>query len=306
MGWLLARFELESAPRRAALSPPAESRTKAGELAQQLAQDEKIPYISVGELLELFHSRVNAGVTYVIDVRSVKEYEAGHIPASLPVPGGQAVQRTDDFIAVRNARLIFISSESARAVMAAYWYRQMGFRDVSVLQGGLRAWVENGQPLAFGGPPSEPLELETAKKNARFVGPTELAVKLQKSSLWIVDVGTSVDFEAAHVPGAHWISRGWIELKLPERFPDRDRAIVVTCPDGRHSVLASRALSGLGYTDVAVLEGGVRAWTAAGYPTEIGLDLCLAEPKDVVFSPSIRGSKEDMKRYLEWEMKLER
>jgi rhodanese-related sulfurtransferase len=181
----------------------------------------------------------------------------------------------------------------------------MGFRDVSVLQGGLRAWVENGQPLAFGDPPSEPLGLETAKKNARFVGPTELAARLQKSIL-VVDVGTSVDFEAAHVPDAHWISRGWVELKLPEYFPDRDRAIVLTCPDGRHSVFASRTLSRLGYADVAVLDGGVRAWAAAGYPTQIGLDLCLMEPNDVVFSPSIRGSKEDMKRYLDWEMKLER
>jgi rhodanese-related sulfurtransferase len=306
MGWLLAGFELESRPLRVASTAPAESRIKAGDLARQLAQDEKIPQLSMDELLDLLNSRLNAGVTYVIDVRSAKEYEAGHIPGSLTVPGGQAVQRADDFMAVRNARVIFISSESARAVMAAYWYRQMGFRDVSVLQGGLRAWVDNGKPLGFGAPPTEPLGWETAKKNARLVGPTELAVRLQKFSIWLVDVGTSVDFEAGHVPGAQWISRGWIEPKLPERFPDRDRAIVITCPDGRSSAFACRALSGLGYTDVAVLDGGVRAWAAADYPTEKGLDLCLVEPNDVVLSPSIRGSKEDMKHYLEWEMKLER
>jgi 3-mercaptopyruvate sulfurtransferase SseA len=56
------------------------------------------------------------------------------------VPGGQAVQRADDFVPVRNAEMVFISNQSARAVMAAYWYREMGFKQVRVLQGGLAAW----------------------------------------------------------------------------------------------------------------------------------------------------------------------
>ena len=122
----------------------------------------------------------------------------------------------------------------------------------------------------------------------------------------ILDVGTSLEFEAAHVPGARWISRGWIELKLPEQFPDRGQSIIVTCPDGRNSVFAALALTKLGYTDVFVLDGGVQAWLATGYPTGKGPDSSLAEPNDVVLSPSVRGSKEDMKRYLEWEIKLER
>ena len=51
-----------------------------------------------------------SGVTYLIDVRSEAEFEAGHIAGSINVPGGQAVQRADDFVAVRNAQIIFISS----------------------------------------------------------------------------------------------------------------------------------------------------------------------------------------------------
>ena len=94
---------------------------------------------------------MNKGVTYLIDVRSEAEFEAGHISGSINVPGGQAVQRADDFVAVRNAQIIFISNESARAVMAAYWYRQMGFPHVSVLQGGLRAWSENGRSIGARG-----------------------------------------------------------------------------------------------------------------------------------------------------------
>jgi 3-mercaptopyruvate sulfurtransferase SseA len=53
-----------------------------------------------------------------------------------------------------------------------------------------------------------------------------------------------------------------------------------------------------------VLDGGVRAWSSAGYHTGSGLVDCLVAPNDVVLSPSIRGSKEDMQKYLDWELKL--
>ena len=90
-------------------------------------------------------------------MRSESEYEDGHIAGSLNIPGGQAVQRADDFVAVKNSRIIFVSNQSARAVMAAYWYRQMGFRDVRVLQGGLEAWRDNGGAVESGASQNEPL-----------------------------------------------------------------------------------------------------------------------------------------------------
>jgi 3-mercaptopyruvate sulfurtransferase SseA len=80
----------------------------------------------------------------------------------------------------------------------------------------------------------------------------------------------------------------------------------MTCADGCQSILAALTLGELGYSDIVVLGGGVRAWSAAGFPTEQGLGGCLVEPNDVVLSPSIRGTKEDMQRYLDWELTLTR
>lgn len=303
MGWVLAGLELESKPSREGPRAPAESRDKAAHYALQLAQEEKIPQISVQDLEKLLAEK-NAGVTYVIDVRSEGEYDRGHIRGSLNIPGGQAVQRADDFIAVKNGRIIFVSDQSARAVMAAYWYRQMGYRDVAVLRGGLRAWLESGKPLARGTERTEPLGFDLAKRSARFKTATEIHKRLQDPGVTVLDVGSSVDFNTGHLLCARWISRGWLEQKLPIHVPDRNESIILSCSDGKSSVLAARTVAEMGYRNVDVLDGGVHAWTAAGYSTDTGLDACLVEPNDVVLSPSVTGDREQMKRYLEWEMKL--
>jgi rhodanese-related sulfurtransferase len=305
MGWVLAGLELETKPQRKTMTAPSVSRDKAAALAGQIALEEKLSWISAQQVSSVLQS-MDDGVTYLIDVRSEDEFEAGHISGSINVPGGQAVQRADDFVAVRNAQIVFISNESARAVMAAYWYRQMGFVNVFVLQGGLRTWSEGGETLVSGAIQNEPLSFEAAKRRARSIEARDLERKLRDSATLVLDVGTSLEFESAHVPGAKWISRGWIELKLPQRFPDRTEPIVVTCPDGQQSVFAARALVEIGYTDVAVMDGGVRAWAAEGFSTERGLEGCLVQPSDVVLSPSIRGSKKDMQRYLDWERALQR
>jgi len=303
MGWVLAGFDLESKPNRKSSSAPAASREKATAHALRLAEEERIPGISASELKRICDKR-NEGVTYLIDVRSESEYQSGHMPGSLNVPGGQAVQRADDFIAVRNVKIIFISNESARAVMAAYWYRQMGFRDAQVLNGGLAAWRRDGGSVSTGAETHEPLGLEEAKKSVRLLTPSDANMLLKRSSLLTLDVGSSLEYEAGHLPGAKWMSRGWLELKLPGHVSDRAQAILISCPHGAHSIFAARALAKRGYNNVYILDGGVRAWIAAGFPAERGLTSCLTETNDVVLSPSIKGNKEDMQRYLDWELKL--
>jgi rhodanese-related sulfurtransferase len=305
MGWLLAGFELETQPGRKTPSVPLASRDQATDLALRIAEEERIPWMSARELSSVIGS-TDMGADYLIDVRSECEYETGHVTGSTNVPGGQAVQRADDIVAVRNARIIFVSNESARAVMAAYWYRQMGFPNVCVLQGGLKAWSDSGGKFVRGVSANLPMRFETAEQAVRYVDAQVLDQRILDSSALVLDVGTSVEFETAHVPGAKWISRGWIEIKLPDYFADRNQPIVVTCPDGRQSTLAARTLREIGYTDVSVLHGGVRTWSAAGLPTDQGLEARLVEPNDVVLSPSIRGTKQDMQRYLDWELKLER
>jgi rhodanese-related sulfurtransferase len=138
----------------------------------------------------------------------------------------------------------------------------------------------------------------------RGISAADLAAHLESQRPVVLDVGTSLQHEARHVPGARWISRGWLELRIAEVAKNREHRIVVTSPTDEHSTLAAATLMALGYRNVAVLEGGTRAWADAGHPTEKGLAAPIAEPNDVPLRGLLKGDREAMLAYLRWEVQL--
>ena len=70
-------------------------------------------------------------------MRSPEEFESGHLAGSKSAPGGQLVQATDEYVGVRNSRLVLIDDTGVRAIITASWLIQMGWEEVYVLEGGL-------------------------------------------------------------------------------------------------------------------------------------------------------------------------
>ncbi len=105
--------------------------------------------IDVEELKRLQERAASENV-YLFDVRSREEYEAGHIPGFGWVPGGQAVQATDNYVAVTDAIIVFACDGIVRAAMTASWFRQMGYANAVVLDGGTTIWQQAGLALEAG------------------------------------------------------------------------------------------------------------------------------------------------------------
>ncbi len=303
-GWLLAGLELERGADRVALPAPSpEGRAAAEAFAARVAAEDGVRTLDVAELQKTM-GRAGAETVYLIDVRTREEFTAGHIPGFWWMPGGQAVQRSDDTVAVRGGIVVFCCDGTVRASVTASWYRQMGFPNVYAVAGGTTAWMAAGLPLVAEADDSVEAVVAEARARVRQVATSELASRVgSKSPPLTIDVDPSDRFAAGHVPAARWVPRGWLELRIAEVAPDPGAPIVVTDGDGGDAVLAAATLMELGYRDVVALAGGVEAWRREGRPVEQGLTGVVRPPDDVVPAGPDR-SFADMINYLRWEERL--
>ena len=84
----------------------------------------------------------------------------------------------------------------------------------------------------------------------------------------LIDVREGDEHQEGFIPGAQWIPRGKLELRIEDAVPQRDTDVVLYCAGGNRSALAARTLAELGYTKVRSLAGGFGAWKKAGLPVD--------------------------------------
>jgi rhodanese-related sulfurtransferase len=304
MGWQLAGLELERGARRWAPPITARGRALAAPVAARVRATESIRFVEAAELSALWRRREAENIA-VLDVRAGDEYAAGHVAGAVWAPGGQAVQATDEYIAVRTATIVLVCDDTVRSVLTASWLRRMGLAGVAVLRGGLPAWVAAGGEVETGYPAPAPFGLDAIRARVPTVAPRALESERQRPRPpAVLDVDQSDVYARGHVPGAAWLCRSRLELRVASAAPDRAAPLVVSCATGAAATLAAATLGALGYTAVRVLDGGTQAWEAAGLALEHGATRLLDEPDDVVLKPYERG-RQAMEDYLRWEELLD-
>lgn len=104
------------------------------------------------------------------------------------------------------------------------------------------------------------------------------ALSRQVAGALLIDVREDNERAAGSPAGALGLSRGFLELRIEQAEPDRQREIVVFCGSGQRSLLGAEALQRMGYQKVSSVAGGLAAWKSAGFPLVSGaLDADAAE-----------------------------
>jgi rhodanese-related sulfurtransferase len=296
MGWELAGYECEHGSERVAPDPSPEGRRKAREAAAQVAKRFGVKFTSFAQAMRWRSDPLRT--TYLLDVRTRAEFEAGRIPGSVHAPGGQLVQATDEFVAVRNSRIVLVDPERVRSVMTASWLNQMGWDDVHVL--------EPAGDFGFG-----EITLARGPRVPRMPAPPEWpAVRAQEltgGGVTAIDLSSSLRYRRKHIPGAWWAVRA--RLAEARQKISAAKEIVLTSDDSPVARFAAPEAAALWpEAQVKVLEGGNAAWFAAGLAEEKGMTKPTTTLDDVWYKPYDHEQESDYEKharaYLDWEVAL--
>ncbi len=289
MGWELAGLECEHGSTRVAPAPTQEGRKKARAAADAVAAKFRVKFAQAPQVKAWLGDGTRT--TYLLDVRSREEFEAGHLRGARHAPGGQVVQAMDEFVAVRNSRVVLVDPERVRAVMTASWLNQMGWGEAYVLEPG-GDWEMEAGPRVMPVPGFKHWESVHAQQ-------------LAPDAATVVDLSTSLRYRGWHLPGAWWAVRSRL-AEARGKIGDAPE-VVLTSEDGGLAHLAAPEAAAL-WPSVKVLEGGNRAWRAAKLATESGMTRPTTALDDVWYKPYDHEHEKDYEKharaYLDWEVAL--
>lgn len=79
----------------------------------------------------------------IVDVREDREWNLGHLPGAVHVARGTLEGRIEGAVP-RERRVVLYCARGNRSALAADTMREMGYRDVTSLAGGIQSWVDAG------------------------------------------------------------------------------------------------------------------------------------------------------------------
>jgi len=111
-----------------------------------------------------------------------------------------------------------------------------------------------------------------ARAAIELVSPEAVSEELAAGGPIVIDVREPVEWER-HIEGALQVPRGLLEFvadPASSRYNSEfelGRRVIVYCASGARAALATLTLKNMGYENVANMDGGLKAWTAADLPT---------------------------------------
>jgi rhodanese-related sulfurtransferase len=292
IGWTLAGHDVVRGRTERALQRPQASYPAALSDAIAWATRVGVPVLDRATF-DCFRDEAHERTLHLLDVRTPEEYATAHPPGFASAPGGQLVQATDEWVAVRGARLVLFDDDGIRGRMAASWLIQMGW-DASVVGPDVVAASETGRPA-----PRRPVLPDPG------AAAIDVADLVRHRDRWtVVDLSRSPAYAKGHIPGAHFVRASRFADDLP-RLPG-DGPVVLTSNDGAEALFALADASAATQRDVVVLAGGTQGWIESGRALEQDHQSWISPPDDVYKRPyeGTDNATEAMQAYIDWELHL--
>ena len=88
----------------------------------------------------------------LVDVRTTEEYESGHIQDAVNFDFYSESFQNDILTLDKSSSIILYCRTQNRSTKTANYLKENGYKEITVLAGGITSWVKNGNDLVYNFP----------------------------------------------------------------------------------------------------------------------------------------------------------
>jgi thiosulfate/3-mercaptopyruvate sulfurtransferase len=239
-----------------------------------------------------------------MDVRAAGRYAAGHIPGSINLPIAEItrtlkgvpgmlspIEEVEQALGrrgvTRETRLVIVDDIGGVPATRLFWVLDyLGHSQMSVLQGGLKLWRQEGRPTTRQIPKMEAARYESNRRPNLLADRAWVQSRLEDPSIVLIDARSTQEFNGVvpgrefsrprHIPGA--VSVDWNRnlTEEPRQFKSGsklariyrkagatpDKEVVVYCLTGMRASHDYFVLRLLGYPRIRLYDGSYVEWSA--------------------------------------------
>ena len=186
----------------------------------------------------------------VLDTRDYAAFGGAHVPGAWNIDAAHNFSTFAGWLLPQDKPILLVAASDDRVAQLTTMLRRVGHDHVAgYLEQGMQPWIVSGMPL-------EHIPTMTIRE-------VQQLCEDGKQAMTILDVRASSEWDRSHIEGA-------VHMPLPDTRTrhetlDRDATTVLVCKSGARACTAGSILQQHGFGKLAVMAGGMTAWTAAGF-----------------------------------------
>ncbi len=232
----------------------------------------------------------------LLDVREQGQYGEGHPFFSIPFPYSRLEPLASMLLPGKLAHLVLFDDNDGVAERAAAVFESLGYRNVSVLEGGAPAWAAAGYTLFKGVNVISKTYgelLEHVADTPRLTAAELHTLLASDPSVVVLDGRSPAEYRKMSLPGALCCPNAELGYRIQSLVPDESTTIVINCAGRTRSILGVEGLRILDTANpVFALENGTQGWRLAGFDLSHGVaPQVLPDPDEDQFSAMATRAK---------------
>jgi len=212
----------------------------------------------------------------LLDAREEESFSRSHLLHAANLPLSRLEALAPRLLPRLSVRIVLTDGGEGVARRAAQRLREFGYGDVSLLDGGNRAWAEAGYPLYAGVhvPSKAFAEVVEHEWGTPSITAEDFAGRRARGErIVLVDARPYEEHHHHTVPGSTFVPGAELPLRIADLVHDPEELVVVHCGGRTRSIIGAQALISAGLPNrVVSLKDGTMAWALAGRDLAIGAE----------------------------------